>query len=237
MNEIQTFNFEDHGVRSLLIDETPWFIGKDVAQALGYSNSRDAISRHVDQEDKEVVKHDTLGGVQNITIINESGIYALIFGSKLESAKRFKRWVTSEVLPQIRKTGSFNNPVNTSEYVEALKEVNTLASDLPNRYEVIKAILKPFGVELPDQIELKQRVTYSESVTQFVEHVGLDSILDRLIHDVHNDYVNFCKILGATPLTSNRLSRQLKIQYRIKSEAVWNPESGSNKRVYKKIGG
>lgn len=79
-------------------------MGKDVAMALGYSNTRDALSRHVDVEDKGVVNHDTPSGIQKMTIINESGLYSLILSSKLESAKRFKRWVTSEVLPCIRKT-------------------------------------------------------------------------------------------------------------------------------------
>ncbi len=85
----------------------PWFVGKDVAEALGYSNSRKALLDHVDEEDKGVTKRDTLGGKQPITIINESGLYSLILSSKLPSAKEFKRWVTSEVLPQIRKTGGY----------------------------------------------------------------------------------------------------------------------------------
>ena len=82
-------------------------MGKDVAMALGYSNTRDALSRHVDVEDKGVVNHDTPSGIQKMTIINESGLYSLILSSKLESAKRFKRWVTSEVLPCIRKHGGY----------------------------------------------------------------------------------------------------------------------------------
>ena len=83
------------------------FVGKDVAKALGYSNVRDALSKHVDSEDKGVAKRDTLGGAQKITLINESGLYSLILSSKLPQAKAFKRWVTSEVLPQIRMTGGY----------------------------------------------------------------------------------------------------------------------------------
>lgn len=89
-------------------------MGKDVAMALGYSNTRDALSRHVDVEDKGVVNHDTPSGIQKMTIINESGLYSLILSSKLESAKRFKRWVTSEVLPCIRKTGGYVVPQNAN---------------------------------------------------------------------------------------------------------------------------
>lgn len=109
MNEVQLFNFESHEVRSLLINNEPWFIGKDVADVLGYKNQRDAISKHVDSEDKNTVAiHDGITrGNPNQTIINESGLYALIFGSKLESAQKFKRWVTSEVLPALRKTGQY----------------------------------------------------------------------------------------------------------------------------------
>ncbi len=88
-------------------NNTPWFVGNDVAKALGYKNFRDALSRHVDEEDKGVVKHDTLGGSQNLAIINESGLYSLVLSSKLPQAKAFKRWVTSEVLPAIRKDGGY----------------------------------------------------------------------------------------------------------------------------------
>lgn len=84
-----------------------WFIARDVAEALGYANASDAISKHVDREDKGIAKCDTLGGTQELTVLNESGLYSLILSSKLGSAKRFKRWVTSEVLPAIRKTGSY----------------------------------------------------------------------------------------------------------------------------------
>lgn len=108
MNEVKIFNSKEFGdVRTVTIDGEPWFVGKDVAEALGYSNSRDALTKHVCSEDKGVAECDTLGGKQKLGIINESGLYALIFGSKLESTQRFKHWVTSEVLPAIRKTGGY----------------------------------------------------------------------------------------------------------------------------------
>lgn len=108
MSKIQIFKNEEFGdIRTVTINNEPWFVGKDVAGALGYANARDALRKHVDDSDKGVAKCDTLGGKQDLTIVNESGLYALIFGSKLESAKRFKHWVTSEVLPSIRKTGSY----------------------------------------------------------------------------------------------------------------------------------
>mgnify|MGYP000875350021 CR=1 FL=1 len=107
-NEVQIFeNVEFGKVRTIVKDGEPYFVGKDVAEILGYTNSRKAIGDHVDEEDKGVTKCDTLGGVQELTIINESGLYSLILSSKLPAAKKFKRWVTSEVLPSIRKTGSY----------------------------------------------------------------------------------------------------------------------------------
>ena len=108
MVEMRIFTNEEFGrVRTAEINGEPYFVGKDVAEILGYTNSRKAIIDHVDDEDKGVTKCDTLGGVQELTVINESGLYSLIFSSKLASAKRFKHWVTSEVLPSIRKTGGY----------------------------------------------------------------------------------------------------------------------------------
>lgn len=109
MQNLMVFKNEDFGeVRTLLINDEPWFIGKDVAEALGYSNSRNAVPKHVSKEDSLRTQIEYAGQRREVTIINESGLYALIFGSKLESAQKFKRWVTSEVLPAIRKTGQYN---------------------------------------------------------------------------------------------------------------------------------
>lgn len=107
--EIKIFESPEFGRIRTVGDEKcePWFIGKDVATVLGYSNVRDALLKHVDKEDKGVANCDSLGGRQKMTVINESGLYSLILSSKLPRAREFKRWVTSEVLPQIRKTGGY----------------------------------------------------------------------------------------------------------------------------------
>ncbi|HDR0124807.1 TPA: ORF6C domain-containing protein, partial [Staphylococcus aureus] len=118
MQALQTFNFEELPVRTLEVDGEPYFIGKDVADVLGYTNSRKALSDHVDEEDKLTSRIVTAGQNRNVTIINESGLYSLIFSSKLENAKRFKRWVTSEVLPTLRKTGAYQIP---SDPMQALR--------------------------------------------------------------------------------------------------------------------
>ena len=108
MEDIQIFNNPEFGqVRALELSGTPWFVGKDVAEILKYQRTADAISNHVDDEDKGVGKIQTPGGMQKVILINESGLYSLILSSKLPNAKRFKRWVTSEVLPAIRKTGGY----------------------------------------------------------------------------------------------------------------------------------
>lgn len=127
MNGIQIFNNEEFGrIRLVLINNEPWFVGKDVAETLGYERPRNAIAMHVDDEDKKGAPiQGPLGGTQKMTIINESGMYSLIFESKLPSARRFKRWVTSEVLPTIRKTGRYSP--NTYRIQDApLSEVTAL---------------------------------------------------------------------------------------------------------------
>lgn len=108
MNNIQIFKNEQFGsIRAIELNGEPWLVGKDVADVLGYGNYRQALKTNVDEEDKGVHQMDTLGGRQDMTIINESGLYSLIFGSKLPKAKEFKHWVTSEVLPSIRKHGGY----------------------------------------------------------------------------------------------------------------------------------
>ena len=119
MNEIKIFRNEEFGeIRTVIIDGEPWFVGKDISIKLGYSDPKDAIRKHVDAEDKQLIQKGQIATLEipnrGINIINESGLYALIFGSKLESANRFKHWVTSEILPSIRKHGVYM----TNEVIE-----------------------------------------------------------------------------------------------------------------------
>lgn len=117
MNEVKIYNSEEFGdIRTVTIDNEPWFVGKDVAEALGYAKPLNALSTHVEKDDSlKQGLTDSLGREQEAIFINESGLYALIFGSKLESAKRFKHWVTSDVLPAIRKTGVYQKPLTPQE--------------------------------------------------------------------------------------------------------------------------
>lgn len=126
MNELQIFNNQEFGtLRTILVNNIPWFVAKDITDKLGYSNGRDAVSKHVDEEDKNTVAfRDGEGRPHNVTIINESGVYSLVLSSKLPSAKKFKRWITSEVIPQIMRTGSYSIEESLPHnYIEALERL------------------------------------------------------------------------------------------------------------------
>ena len=164
MEEIKLFNFKSHEVRTLLINDEPYFIGKDVADVLGYSNSSKAVMVHVDDEDKESLMLEARSQNGNLvktmtTVINESGVYALIFGSKLPDAKKFKHWVTSEVLPELRRTGTYKVP---RTYAEALREL----ADQAERNEILRIANR----------EMKPKAIFADAVN--------DSNTDILIGDL-----------------------------------------------------
>lgn len=159
MNELQIFKNEQFGaIRTVEQSGEPWFVGKDVAFALGYANARDAIGKHVDDDDKGVAKCDTLGGgEQNMTIINESGLYSLVLSSKLESAKAFKRWITHEVIPTIRKHGAYATP-------------DTLERMLADPDSMIK-VLTALKEEREQRIALESKVEEQKPQVLFAEAV------------------------------------------------------------------
>ncbi|MCD8825393.1 BRO family protein [Staphylococcus gallinarum] len=172
MKGLKIFNFEELPVRTLTVDEEPYFIGKDVADILGYSRPSDAIKAHVDDEDKLIRQFTVSGQNRNMLVINESGLYSLIFSSKLESAKRFKRWVTSEVLPSIRKTGSYQVPQNSMEALELMfqatketkQEVDIIKSDVidlkenqrldPGEYNYLSSVISKRVNFIKNQLSL-----------------------------------------------------------------------------------
>ena len=149
MNEVQLFNFENHEVRSLLINDEPYFVGKDVADVLGYVDTNQAIRKHVDNEDRLTRRFDGTGQSRDMTIINESGLYSLVLSSKLPSAKKFKRWVTSEVLPALRKTGQYQ--------VKELSGSELMAKALIEAQNVLAA--KDKQIE-----EMKPKVVFADAV-------------------------------------------------------------------------
>lgn len=158
MNELQTFNFEELPLRTMNIDGEPYFVGKDVAEVLGYKRTADAIREHVESEDKGVGKIQTPGGMQNVTIINESGLYSLIFSSKLESAKRFKRWVTSEVLPAIRKNGIY--------------ATDNVIENILNNPDYIINVLTEYKKEKEHNLVLEQQVKENKPKVLFADSVA-----------------------------------------------------------------
>lgn len=160
MNELQIFENEEFGaIRTATIDNEPWFVGKDVAEALGYADQNKAIAMHVDEEDKLNDKTASSLGQRGGWFINESGVYALVFGSKLESAKKFKRWVTKEVLPSIRKTGSYH-PMSTDEKIQVLAQGNI---ELNEKVDNLNKDLQEFKQDMPLLALECQRITRAKN--------------------------------------------------------------------------
>ena len=173
---ITIFNNEEFGnVRTLTINGEPWFVGKDIAECLGYSRSTKAVSDHVDEEDIDGIPiQDSIGRMQNTPIINESGVYSLILSSKLESAKKFKKWVTSEVLPSLRKTGTYTvvatQPSATSSIIvqpmsdiELPKATNTWY--IKNRKRIR---------ELCDLMDIERRTLYHLILTEIGKTIDIE---------------------------------------------------------------
>lgn len=187
MNELKSFTFEDQQIRALTTEGEPWFVGKDVAEVLGYSNSRKAIADHVDSEDKGVTKCYTLGGTQQIAIINESGLYSLILSSKLPKAKEFKRWVTSEVLPTIRKHGAYMTPVKIEEVLTDPDTIIQLATQLKQEREGRLIAEQRIG-ELTPKADYCDRVLADKSlvtITQIAKDYGMSGrALNATLHDL-----------------------------------------------------
>lgn len=160
MNELQIFENEEFGaIRTVTINNEPWFVGKDVAEALGYSDQNKAIAMHVDEEDKLNDKTASSLGQRGGWFINESGVYALVFGSKLESAKKFKHWVTKEVLPSIRKTGAYH-PMSTDEKIQVLAQGNI---ELNKKVDNLNKDLQEFKQDMPLLALECQRITRAKN--------------------------------------------------------------------------
>lgn len=196
MNDLQVFRNDEFGsVRTVSIDGEPYFVGRDVAEILGYSNTRDALAKRVDDEDKGVAKCDTLGGVQELTIINESGLYSLILSSKLPTAKKFKRWVTSEVLPSIRQTGVYSANrqedkvltvrdvvIITTEVIKALLPalqlgntsvtVNNIYNGRRGKHSKVDRLPYALRITVEDML-LNEYITYKE-MSDFLRNKGFD---------------------------------------------------------------
>lgn len=181
MNKLKIFENQEFGkIRSVMVNNEPYFVGKDIAEVLGYSNTRKAIQDHVDEDDRGVTKCDTLGGIQELTIINESGLYSLIMSSKLPKAKLFKRWVTSEVLPSIRKNGGYlagQEDMNEDEImakailyanrkIEDLKRSNNLLEVQNSQLTVANEIMKPKADYFDELVDRNLLTNFTETANE-----------------------------------------------------------------------
>ena len=168
MEEIRIFNNPDFGdVRTIVIDGEPWFVGNDCAKALGYKNLYNGVNKNVDDEDRRVSPVESASGIQQTTIINESGLYSLIFGSKLDSAKKFKRWVTSEVLPSLRKTGTYGAPKTIPQQIQLLAQGNV---ELNQRVDTLTERMDKIEMDLP-VLPLE-----ADQITEAVRRKGVSSM-------------------------------------------------------------
>lgn len=179
---ITTFNNEEFGnMRTLTIDGDPWFVGKDIAECLGYSNTKDALRKHVDSEDKIMGSQnatpsitDNLGRKQFPTFINESGVYSLILGSKLESAKKFKRWVTSEVLPSLRKTGTYTVVTAQPSVTSSIIVQSTSDIELPKATNTWYLKNRKRIRELCDLMDIERRTLYHLILTEIGKTIDIE---------------------------------------------------------------
>lgn len=217
MNNIQLFNSPEFGqIRTITDNDGIYFVGKDVAQALGYSNQRDALARHVDDEDKGVVKRDTPGGVQDVTTITESGLYSLVLSSKLPSAKRFKRWVTSEVLPALRRQGGYMlaNANETPEQImaRALK----IADEALKRKDAIIEEMKPKAL-FADAVGASDNTCLVGELAKMLRQNGVDIGANRLFKRLRNE--GFLGKYGSNYNVPTQRSMELGL-FRIKETTI-----------------
>ncbi|MDY4812785.1 MAG: phage antirepressor KilAC domain-containing protein [Ruminococcus sp.] len=230
MNEITTWNFDNSQVRTLTIDNEPYFVGKDVAETLGYARARNAIATHVDDEDKkDALIQGALGGTQNMTVINESGLYSLILSSKMPNAKKFKRWVTSEVLPAIRKHGMYatdellSNPDFAIAAFTALKEER----------EKNKLLSETVSIQTKQITENKPKVLFADAVStadtsiligdlaKLIKQNGVDIGQKRLFQWMRDN--GFLIKGGNSKNMPTQKSMELKL-FEVKERTISNPD-------------
>ncbi|HDD0320028.1 TPA: phage antirepressor [Staphylococcus aureus] len=218
MQVLQTFNFEELPVRTLTVDNEPYFVGKDVAEILGYSNTRDALSKHVDEDDKEILtsRNTTLENLPNrgLTAVNESGLYSLIFSSKLESAKRFKRWVTSEVLPAIRKHGIYATDNVIEQTLKDPDYIITVLTEYKKEKEQNLLLQQEIGELKPkaDYVDEILKSTGTLATTQIAADYGISAQkLNKLLHEarlqrkVNKQWVLYSEHMGKSYTDSDTI--------------------------------
>ena len=177
MSMIRTFSEATLGtIRTLIMNGEPYFVGADVTDILGYKNSRDTLAKRVDAEDKGVAKCDTLGGDQEMTVINESGLYSLIITSKKPEAKRFKRWITSDVLPSIRKHGMYATPETVEDILDNPDNMIKILTAYRDERKANEALKQEVAVRDQQLLEMQPKVSYYDIVLQCEDLLRITSI-------------------------------------------------------------
>lgn len=214
MQELQIFNFEELPVRTLTVDDEPYFVGNDVAQILGYEDYRGAINKKVDAEDKLRSQIDYAGQKRSVTLINESGLYSLIFSSKLESAKRFKRWVTSEVLPVIRKHGIYATDSVIEQTIQNPDYIITVLTEYKKEKEQNLLLQQEIGELKPkaDYVDEILKSTGTLATTQIAADYGISAQkLNKLLHEarlqrkVNKQWVLYSEHMGKSYTESDTI--------------------------------
>lgn len=198
-NNIKVFENSEFGkVRTVILDNEPWFIGKDVTDILGYQNGSRDINRHVDEDDRQNYQNGTFESNRGMAIINESGLYSLILSSKLPTAKKFKRWVTSEVLPSIRKHGAYMTEDTIKKVIAEPDFIIKLATELKKEQEQNKQLTETCSQQQQVIGELKPKADYVDkilksdslvTITQIAKDYGMSGQgMNKVLHDLHIIY-------------------------------------------------
>ena len=227
MNNLNIFyNPEFGNIRVLTIKNESYFVGKDVAFLLGYSNTRDALRKHVDDEDKDVAKCDTPSGTQEMTVINESGLYSLILSSKLPTAKKFKRWVTSEVLPAIRKHGAYLTEQKVEEALLNPDVLIKLATQLKSEREARKRAESLNEQNMPkvlfaDSVSVANDAILIGALAKLIKQNGVDIGQNRLFQKLRD--MGYLIKSGQDKNMPTQKAMNMKL-FRVKERTVGNPD-------------
>lgn len=221
MNELKQFNFENNQVRTLLINDEPWFVGKDVAEILEYQNGSRDINRHVDEEDKRKVMLFDGNQDKETIIINESGLYSLILSSKMPNAKKFKHWVTSEVLPQIRKTGSYATPQLTGEELMAKALIEAKSVLERQNKQIIE--MKPKAI-FADAVATSDTSILIGDLAKLIKQNGTDIGQKRLFERMRNDGYLIKTGTSKNMPTQKAMEKGL---FEVKERVISNPDGST----------
>ena len=245
MNELQVFSNPDFGdIRTLIIDDEPWWVGRDISDKLGYKNGSRDINRHVDLEDKMTYQNgtppitDNMGRPQKAILINESGLYSLILSSKLPSAKKFKRWITSEVLPALRKTGKYEiqkpEPVEQRQLTvdDYIRAAHIIAGCRNERMPIVLALIEKSGIVIPKIEEIEDK---TQATSVYEETGETASLINEAINEYDMTQARIAKLCGIHPTQIMRIrsgqSKPKKDRARVIQDAIRREMKKMNKNA------